>query len=284
MKTNDTIFAREFRAMMNGRRSLSQGYKLADLPIPPIDTMTKGAPKGRLALIKGVKEMFFERLNGKEVQLVGRTSLQKRQVLSDGTFRRDSNGAYVYDQVPVPHGSVAVLSNLSIGLRRVVDGREHKPTVGFKYVDFVETPNGRRYIYIIPKNYVYRLELCALVLTPNRRRIYYKGCKLALQNGHYVYLYVIPYTYRDNADVRILGVKSTFDFDREVSTILKYWAEVGVIFHPSLTALEGQVNGETNLGIVDLEGTVVADDYRRYDLSMAEEKEEEFQNALGVEG
>jgi hypothetical protein len=91
---------------------------------------------------------------------------------------------------------------------------------------------------------------------------------------------VIPYTYRENLDVRVLGVKSSYNFDKEVTAILNYWVEQGVIFHPSLTALEGQVNGQTNLGIIDLEGTIIYDEYRRYGVSMAEEREEEFMESF----
>lgn len=284
--TNDSLFYKEFRDMMNGRRSLSQGFKLVDLPLPELDTMINGVPKGQMALIRGIKEPFFERLNGEEVQLVGRTQLKKRQVLSDGTFRRDANGNYVCTHITVPHECVAILSKRSIGLKRYVEvngiKREHKVSEGFRYVDYVGTREGRKYIYIVPKMYVYRLNMCALVLTPNKRRVYFQGCKLALQNGNYVYLYVVPYKYRDNMDARVLGVKSHYDFSKEVTQIIHYWMSIGVIFNLHLTALEGNINGVTNLGIMDLEGTIVAEDYKRYGVSMAEEKEEEFNNALGL--
>lgn len=283
-RTYDSLFYKEFRDMMNGRRSLAHNYRLVDLPLPELEGMTIGEPKGKMALVKGIKEPFFDRLNGQEVQLVGRTQLQKRQVLSDGSFRTDKDGNFVTTQVPVPHDNVAILSSVSIGLKRFieVDGvkREHKVTEGYRYVDYVEGKQGRRYIYIVPKQFVYRLSLCALILTPNKRRVFFKGCKLALQNGNYVYLYVVPYTYRDNIDIRVLGVKSSYNFDTEVTQIIQYWMHIGVIFNLNLTALEGQVYGQTNLGILDLEGTIVSEDYQRLGVSMAEEKEEEFNNSL----
>lgn len=285
--THDSVFHKEFRDMMNGRKSISQNFNLVDLPLPNLDTMINGIPKGQMALVKGIKEPFFDRLNNTEVQLVGRTTLKKRQVLSDGGFRKNKDGNYEYTQIPVPHGHVAILSKLSIGLKRkvTINGVErlHKVSEGYRYIDYAETRSGRKYIYIVPKEFVYRLSMCALVLTPNKRRIYFQGCKLALQNGNYVYLYVIPYKYRENLDSRVLGVKSTFDFNKEVTTIIKYWMHIGVIFNLSLTALEGQVNGITNLGIMDLEGTIVSDDFKRYACSMADENEEEFNNSLNVD-
>jgi hypothetical protein len=283
MQNNDNLFAKEFRDMMNGRRSMTQSFNLVDLPLPELETMINGVPKGQMALLKGIKEPFFDRLSNEEVQLVGRTTLQKRQVLSDGSFRTNKEGKYEYTQVPVSHGCVAILSRTSIGLKRTVDGRSHKVSEGFRYVDYVETNTGRKYIYIIPKSFVYRLNMCALVLTPNKRRLYFKGCKLALQNGVYVYLYVVPYRYRENMDVRVLGVKSQFDFDKEVWQIINYWMGLGVIFNLTMTALDGQVNGISNLGIMDLDGTVVSEEYRRYEVSMADESEDAFQTSLGTD-
>ena len=145
---------------------------------------------------------------------------------------------------------------------------------GYRYVDYVETKAGRRYIYIVPKDFVYRLNMCALVITPNKRRTFFNGYKLALQNGNYVYMYVIPFTYRDNLDVSVLGVKSGFDFGVEVKAIIAFWMQIGVMFNLDITALENQINGQTNLGIIELEGTVVSEDYKRFGVSMAEETED----------
>lgn len=269
--------------MMNTRRGITT-FNYVDIPLPELKTMLNGTPKGYMATVKGIKEPFFERLNGEEVQLVGRTTLKKRQVLSDGSFRKDSKENFVYTQIPVKHDCVAILSRRSVGLKRFVEvngmKKEHKVSEGFRYVDYIETENGRKYIYIVPKTFVYRLSLCALVLTPNKHRVYYKGCKLALQNGNYIYLHVIPFKFRENLSYRVLGVKAGFDFDTEVNQILRFWTEIGVIFDPKLTALEGTVSGVTNLGIMDLEGTCSLEDYVPYTVSLADEKEERFENSL----
>lgn len=283
MKTIDNVFYRDFRDMMNTRRGITT-FNYVDIPLPELKTMLNGTPKGYMATVKGIKEPFFERLNGEEVQLVGRTTLKKRQVLSDGSFRKDSKENFVYTQIPVKHDCVAILSRRSVGLKRFVEvngmKKEHKVSEGFRYVDYIETENGRKYIYIVPKTFVYRLSLCALVLTPNKHRVYYKGCKLALQNGNYIYLHVIPFKFRENLSYRVLGVKAGFDFDTEVNQILRFWTEIGVIFDPKLTALEGTVSGVTNLGIMDLEGTCSLEDYVPYTVSLADEKEERFENSL----
>lgn len=285
-RTNDSLFHKEFKDMMNGRRSMVQNFNLVDLPLPEQTTMINGSPKLHMAVVKGITEPFFDRLNKQEVQLVGRTTLKKRQVLSDGTFRKNAQGNFEYTQIPVPHGHVAILSPLSIGLKRkiMIDGveKQHKVSEGYRYVDYIQSKTGRKYIYIVPKDFVYRLSMCALVLTPNKRRNYFQGCKLALQNGNYVYLYVVPYRYRESLDLRVLGVKSNFDFNAEVHQIINYWMGLGVIFNLALTTLETQVNGITNLGIMDLEGTIVSEDFQRVGVSLANETEEALNEAMGL--
>lgn len=274
MATQNSIFMKEFRDMMNGRRNLSGALKLVDIPVPSISTMLSGAPKRVRAIVKGIKEPFFERLNGHEVELTGRMSLQKREVVSDGTFRKDGNGNFVTVHVPVPHNCVAIISHVPIGLKRKVEGREHKVSEGYKYVDYITTAEGRKYVYIVPKDFVYRLTMCALIITANKRRNYYKGAKIARQTGSYFYLYVVPYTYRENMDARILGVKSGFSFDNEVSQILSYWVQQGVMFHPTLTAISDTQSKVQNLGIMNLEGTILSEDFKRYSVSLAQDKEE----------
>lgn len=140
MKTMDQVFAKEFKNMMDERRSMTGYFNLADIPVPPLPSLLTNLGKGDVCLVKGIQEPFFEKLNNTEVQLVTIPVLMKRQVLSDGSFRVDKDGNYVLIPVQVKQGFVAVYSNNSIGLRNkvVVNGVErlHTATDGFKYVDF----------------------------------------------------------------------------------------------------------------------------------------------------
>lgn len=201
MPTLESNFKQEFVEMMRGRYNLAlkngtSAFSLEKFPVlsQPI------LPKGRVCLVRCIKEKFFERLNNTEVQLLlGKTVLPKRQVKSDGQFRKDAQGKYVTEQVLVPSGSVPVVSGLSIGLKRfvVTDGvkREWKVPKGFKYVDYFEQNGKRWYIYILPKGYVYRVNMNALIVSYNKLRTYYHGARLAMQNGTYLYLFVAPYSY-----------------------------------------------------------------------------------------
>lgn len=290
--TYDSIFNREFKEMMNSRKAHVTGFALNTIPLPDFKTLPQsskfsfytGSKSRKVALIKGVTEPFFDRLTNTEVELVGRTKLYKRQVLSDGSFRKDANDSYVADEVTVPQSSVAVLSPISIGLKRVVKNErgvelEHRPSEGFRYVDYVETKEGRKYIYIIPRQYVYRLTLVALMITHNRHRNFYHGTRIALQNGHYVYLYTAPYTYRENMGAHILGIKASTDFDKEVKLLLDFWQQKKIMFPIQDTLLSEQVGGVTNLGFQEMEGTLTVEDFKRYDKSLAEEVRDE----LGVD-
>lgn len=276
MLTNEDLFIREFRKMMRERSAVYGAFHNLNFPLPDLPTLYP-VPKYTMVLVKGVKEPFFDRLNGEEVFLLRRGSLKKRQVLSDGTFRVNEKGDYVYDTITVPQDSAPILSKRSIGLRRIVNGREHKVSQGYKYVDYVDTKQGRRYIYIVPKQHIYRLNLCTLILTPYRRRAYYKGCRLAFQNGIYLYLYVVPFKYRETESARVIGVKASVNFDQEVSQIISYWMEQNILFDLRLTALEDIRAGVANLGIQDFSGTLLVEDYRPYEKSLAEEGEENLE-------
>lgn len=284
MQTSDRLFYKEFKDMMNGRKTVSGtsgNFSFMKIPLPECKNMLKTQPKSHLALVKGIKDSYFDKLNNTEVGLVKGSTLYKRKVLSDGSFWLDDNGKYETEEISLKSNTIGIVSSIPIGLKRFkeIDGVKHEVKVsdGFKYVDYIENKetHERKYIYIVPKEYVYKLNLCALILTPNKHRVFFKGCRIALQNGNYMYMYVIPFTVR-NAErgYRVLGVKSTFIFDKEVKSILKYWQELNILFNLGLTRLENNVNGITNLGIMDIEGTCSSDDFTRYSGSLADSVDE----------
>jgi hypothetical protein len=274
----EEVFAKEFRTMMSARRTLVKGFNLLSVPVPSISTWRTEKLTHTLATVLGVSEPYFSALNNQEVQLVGRVALQKRQVLSDGSFRKTPNGDYVSSQIVVPHDDVAVFSTLSIGLRNyeVKSGRKvkYQPSKGFRYVDYVGSLENRRYIYLLPKNYVYPLNLCALILTVNKRRQYFHGARVAFQNGLYLYLYVVPFKHQSLGDARVLGFKPSINFFEEVRLLLNYWVLNGVIFDYRLTQLTQPLDGVDNLGVLDLEGTLFEEDFVAYKSSLADLKQD----------
>lgn len=273
MGTLDQEFAKEFKAMMYDRKSITGFYNIFDISIPTIPSLLTNLGKGEVCLVKDLNEPFFEKLNNTEVQLVTTPVLMERQVLSNGSFWVDKNGDYKYKKVNLENGFIAVHSSKPIGLTRkvIVNGKEkeHNVTKGFRYIDYFELRDERRYIYTLPKENVFKLNLCALIITPNKHSSFYQGSKVALQNGNYLYIYVVPYKKAgDTRGYRVIGTKSYPDFSKEVKILLDYWMEIGVIFDLNMTALENHINGETNLGINDLVGTLGFDDYEKTNHSL----------------
>lgn len=269
----ESNFKREFNQMMKQRHALTLRYNTPPFSLHSLPAPKVSLPKSTVCLIKGIKERFFERLNNTEVQLIAKTVLPKRQVLSDGTFRRDAQGKYVTESVRVPSGGVAVLSGVSIGLRRFVEQngvrQEWKPCKGFRYVDYIEQGGRRGYVYVLPKQYVYRLNLTALVISCNKQRTYYHGARLALQNGTHLYMFVVPYTYRISNDVRVLLLKTGIDFTAEIQSLLGYWQQTGIIFDLSICQLDAE-----NLGLKVLDSKL--DEYQPFSLSLAEEARDDL--------
>lgn len=280
MRTQDEVFTKEFKEMMSARRAKNIEFNMNQLFIPKFTTMQSGAPKGTIALVQGVKEPYFEELNDSEVVILPRGSVEKRKVMGNGEFEKDKNGEYVTFSVAVPKDSVAVISSRNIRLKRIIKegdtSRKHTPSQGYRYIDYKDTPMGRRFIYLIPKVHVYKLNLAALVITPNKRRVFYKGSQLALQNGTFIYMYVVPYSYRKSQDARVIGVKSSVDFDQEVNTILRSWIDLNILFDLGITQLADQVQGVTNLGLRPVLGTQL-EDYERIGGNLQDDQEETFQ-------
>jgi hypothetical protein len=276
--TNDQVFVREFKEMMSTRHAISAErgqIGLSQIPVPNNDALTKSRP---VVYIKGIKEPFFSRLNKSQAMLTNKTTLNKRQVLSDGSFRKDDNNQYVVDKIKVPNSAVALASPISIGLKR-----QYKDSSGvvqtyiqsksFRYIDYIDRKSGRVYIYVIPKTFVYRMAQVALIVTMAKRSKYYGAVKIALQNGTFCHLSIIPYSGREMPDAHLISVKATLNFTNEITHLLQVWQHHAVIFDLSLTTLEISVNGLTNIAYIELEPTLSVDDYEPVSgISLAEER------------
>ena len=177
----------------------------------------------------------------------------------------DNNGEYMTEAVKVENGFVGVYSLVNIKLPNRVERngvkRDYKPTKGYNFIHSVETEMGTKYLYTVPMEVVYPLDLCALVISLNKHKAYYKGCKIALTTGHYVYIYSIPYKYRENSGYKLIGAKPNPDFDKEMDELLKYWVNENILFDLKLTELQGNFDGNKNLGYQHLPGTRAYGDY-----------------------
>lgn len=286
MAIYENVFAKEFSNMMNERRSVNTGFSIKDIPCPDLGLITADdyVAGGKLAYVKGIDEPFFSDLNNTNVEVVKGRSFKKRVSYFDENgktqFRKEKDGQGMTIDVNAEKGFVGVYSSVNIHLPNKIEvegqKRNYNPTKGFRFVDFIDTDKGRKYLYLIPMKYVYPMELCGLVISLNKHRAYYKGCKVALTNGHYVYVYSIPYKYRENTGYYLIGAKPSPDFDKEMNKLLDYWMENNILFDLNMTALDAQFKGTVNLGIVDIPGTCMTSDYMKFTNPMKSEELEEY--------
>lgn len=273
MAVYENVFVKEFNDMMNQRKSQNTDFSIIDIPLPKMGLITKDdfVDGGKWGYVKNIAEPYFSTLNKTEVEIIKGRRFDKKIPIYDKegniTYRKDKLGKYITTEVSVEKNFVAVYSSVNIHLPNKVEvkgvKKDYKPTYGYKYIDYIETKKGRKYLYLIPMECVYPVELCGLVIALNKHRAYYKGCKVALTNGHYVYIYSIPYKYRENAGYVLIGAKSSPDFDKEMNLLLTYWMNHGILFDLNLTALDSQVKGNINVGIVDIPGTCLPENYCR---------------------
>lgn len=294
MAIYESVLKREFKEMMDSRRSVNTSFSIMQIDVPDLGLIISDdfidKVKGRKAIIKGIAEDYFKDLNSncknckyyagngcskdmnkdvcpmRTVEIAKGTSFEKKMAMrvngedgkSNSVYRTDKEGKEITTTVSVEPGFVAVYSPINIHLPNRVKNRlgnmvDYKPShKGYSFIRCDETPNGKRYLYTVPKECVYPVELCALVISLNRHSAFYKGCKVALTNGHYVYLYSIPYKYRENRGYRVIGAKTNPNFDEEMKFLLNFWMEKQILFDLNLTALDNQYEGKNNLGIEDL--------------------------------
>lgn len=274
MPSLDEIFYKEFKNSMQIRR----GTTPFNMNIPMEKSITTPIPTRNKAIIRGIGEEYYTQLNytlaNKEVvTLIGRQKLKKKVFMPDGRRRMDENNQPKMEDVTVPTGLAGVISSIKIGVPKAYESNE-----GLSYVDFIKQKEGKTgYIYLIPKKYLYQVNLCALVMSYNKLRSYYTMVSVNLVNGHSIHLSVIPFkpTYtRDNKPYKIIAVKPNANFDTEICRLLEYWEGVGVMFGRQLTQLSEPINGVLNCGVFHYVSTL--DNYELYDREKSLEGVEEY--------
>lgn len=293
MANSESIFVREFNTMMNERKSQNSNFSITDIPYPKMNLITSEdfVMGGKWGYVKNISEPYFSDLNKSEVEIIKGRSFEKKIAYFDSTgkvqYKTDKNGAYVTNTVNVEKGFVAVYSSVNIHLPNKIERngvkKDYKATFGYNFIEYVNTPKGKRYLYTIPMEYVYPVELCGLVIALNKHRAYYKGCKVALTNGHYVYIYSIPYKYRENQGYVLIGAKSNPNFDEEMNRLLDYWMQKGILFDLNMTALQEQIKGSMNIGIQDIPGTCLPSEYHMISSSLNDNDLENLEEGVESE-
>lgn len=277
-KTNDELFVKEFKEMMIARqmsnRATASSY-MQYLKYPEDLNNLEGLPNLEFVMIKGIPlnikdewGMDFSALNRKIGQIMPVTSVPQKQRFADASIAKNSKGEVITKDVPVPKDSLVVITTARVGMEQ---GKKTKRTNDFMLVDVVNKKGKNYYVYFIPKAFLYKVNLCSLIATPNRQRKFYKGYEIALTAGIYMYLFVVPYKEGKEEARQIISTKASFDFDNELNSILRLWVENNIMFNPNETRLEQGVEDTfrigdhrrvlNNIGILELEPTLMADDY-----------------------
>lgn len=186
--------------------------------------------------VKGIEEPYFSLLNKTTVQKLPRGYEVKRRVIDKATrsFKKNDDGSYVYSDVQVPSGSMVVLSDVQIGLPYKL---YCTPPKGYGYIDFIQYKGGTAFVYIIPKDYLYKVNQTALVVSVKNMKNYWGQGYLTWDMG-LIYLHVIPYNPNSKyTGSKVLKTGMSLDYSKEAKEIVQYWQEKGVIPNIGLSAL-----------------------------------------------
>lgn len=270
MATLEEMFFREFNQMMNQRHAANPMFSIQNLDVP------KGAlgeiNKFDMVYVKGITEEYYSKLNNTEAYLWSGGKLSRRKYDHTGKYIM-KDGKYDIQEVTLPHECVAIISdeNISVPVR-------FKPKESFEYVDCVQrtNPDGTKTVkrvYIVPREYCYKMAQTALVISLTKLKSYYLGGSYSFQHGYVVYIYVIPYKPRSNISrsYRILATKTDIDYTEEINSLVAYWNQRGYLFNKEDCTLYEGIKGRDNLAYEYFPPTVEA--YERYkpDLSMAKQ-------------
>lgn len=247
MASLDEIFYKEFQESMRFRKANSI-MNLRDVPTP--ENFGGTIPIRNMAIARGITDekysaLNYDKTNKTLLSLVGNTKLRKTVYLSDGTPRREADGTIRTTDVIVPRECEGVISNIPIS--SLYTSRQ-----GFEFVDRIkDRVNSTKFIYIVPRKYLHRINLCALVIRLDKLRNSYTAIQVTLINGHKLYIHVIPYkpTRAKDEGTRVLKVKANANFDAEIKDLLAYWQQTNVMFSLESTAFEEPIRGVYNCGI-----------------------------------
>lgn len=260
--TPDEMFAREFKNTMFKRKARFGFPSVSAIPLPQSVIKTSNICKYQKILLKNIEEEYYSKLNNTQVLLLKRQSLSRRKISANG-FILEKDGSISREDVDVPRNCVAVLSETVIGLPYSYKAKEQ-----FIYVDYLTKGEKTFYIYIIPKNYCYKVNQTALVISGNKLRVFYEGVEFYSTYGSKYYMYIVPYRPEtqklDKQQLRIITTGSTIDYKTTINALFEFWTSMNYVFDYNLANLQDQVKGEKNVAYTSVRGI---EEYTKIDFS-----------------
>jgi len=275
MATLDDIFKKEFNQTRN---NLPNQGNIYDLKLP-----TGSLPRRDFYTVKNISEDYYSSMNDCNVMVLPKGyPLTRRLLNSDGQFRVKKDGSSFTINVKLPKDSVAVVYNKPIGLPYNYQTK----TGGYDYVDYYDMKDddgnllGRRYIYILPKSVLYKVNFNALALSTKKMKAF-AGLSIKTWGYGVLHLCVIPYkpnlTY---TSTQLLYAKGGLDFSKEISDVLSTLIRLGVVSNPTEYVLD---TGE-NIAVTSLDPSYNVMEYEPIALSpLATLSDKELEEVLGVQ-
>lgn len=240
----------------NGRVGFTEFIRKAMPKTVPIEQPGEAVD---FCLLKDIKVPYFEKLNKSVVILQPRISYSKRITGNDGQFIKNADGEVMKRDIDIPKGSRVVLSHISIHLQNYTvneHGRREYVDLpeGFGYIDYIEQEGTRKYLYYIPREYIYPMNLMALVLSQTRLTSRYTwGRRYFFNRGiDSAYLYIAPYS---NSILKpnniVFCLRADDNFEQEIKDLEMFWqSQVGAgnIPRPSILYPMEKLQLQTTMG------------------------------------
>ncbi len=259
----DKLFVSEFKELISCKLSkLSIGTRsLQSIPIPDLSMFAQAGCTlrgGRQVYVHGIEEGNYAMLNNKMFNYIPKPNLKKRKFDRNGWIT-DANGNFVYENVPLPRGSIAIITDIKLGVKV-----GYRVNEGFDFIDSQTNNAGvTLYKHIIPKKYCYEVNRCALTLSATMPRLRYMCHKIVLTNGMTVYLSVVPYKPNVEVSYRILSLRASTHFEPVVQYIEKAWVKDNIAFDPNMTVVNPTTTGVENVAWSNL-GSTIESEFMRF--------------------
>lgn len=261
--TFDAVFLKEFD-FMTRELSVVNHVDIYSLPLPSSFSLSKLDTTRDQVTFLGIEEDYYNSLNNTVAYLLPRPSLTRKKFDSSGNYVKGKDGEFLVESVTVPNECVAVMSKVNIRVPLKFNKE------GYEYVDYWvdKSSDSVYYIYIIPRERVFKLNLCALCLSLDRPRKIYGGCQVYLTTGHKAYLYIAPFKLVSvSRNFRVILVKPSLDLKEQYKELLTFWGNNGIIYNIDWLWLAEVIGDRNNAGYVVMEGNL--DEYICFDSNVS---------------
>lgn len=269
MATAEENFAREFNktiAKLPKQPSILDMYN----PLKEVEM-----PLGKSYIIDGIEDEVFSKLNGAQVQDLGKIVPELSVFDARGKRKTDVNGNVVKNKAKLPKGSLFIRADRKVDIPFKYADQE----TDYGYADaWVEAPDGLKYVYAVPKSTLFRVNMTALVVSSKHVKAY-NGYTLKTWHYGQITIAVIPYNVSAKyTNTNILVIGTGIDYDSLIKEYISRLEKKGIV--PKIEYF-GIDSGLNNLVF----GTI-APSYSEYsvrsELALSEEKAISYDQATDL--